>query len=97
MIDEFNEKIGHFKASGLIDFWMSKFVSMDLNNSKESLSSLSLKHLLGTFMVLIYGLTIAFIVFIIELGWSWMRKSKLIAIEKFPALKGSHDEEIKFV
>lgn len=47
---------------------MSKYVGKGEKKSKDFHSSLSIQHLEGTFLLLIYGLLLALIVFIVELN-----------------------------
>lgn len=67
LIDEINKKISQFKANGLIIFWMAKYIENDKNRSKEPPSRLNIKHLNGTFELLVCGLIIASMVFVVEL------------------------------
>ncbi|CRK87192.1 CLUMA_CG000997, isoform A [Clunio marinus] len=67
MVNEFNEKISQFKASGLINFWISKYFNEDGEIDQDMASSITLKHFSGIFTIYIYGLICSLIAFIIEL------------------------------
>jgi hypothetical protein len=69
LIDKVNEKIQLVQAAGLIDYWHSQ--AIDKKNLKADDSSgqpikLSLRHLLGSFAIWMFGLIIALIMFMAE-------------------------------
>lgn len=70
LVEKFNSKISQFKSIGLINFWMSQYTSSHELKSKTMKyvqTSLRIIHLEGVFLLLIYGLSFATIVFVIEI------------------------------
>lgn len=69
LVESINRKLSDFKASGLIEFWASDFISNRFLNMKIESSEpkkLNFEQLMGGFQVLFIGLTMAFISFIHE-------------------------------
>lgn len=67
--DAFNEKISQFKANGLINFWMSRYLNSSDVQATESRvpTSLNLDQVQGIFSLLICGTIVASVGFIVEL------------------------------
>lgn len=67
--DVFNEKISFLKSNGLIEFWASKFISsqyLHVSLRDGSPRQLNVGQLMGGFEVLFIGLSIGFVVFLLE-------------------------------
>lgn len=76
LIPEINKQIEAFKSNGLIGFWIKQYTSYKHNYRSASShpSQLKFVNLQGAFEILIYGLVIAFAIFIIELLVRIVRK-----------------------
>lgn len=68
LVDAISEKILMFQAAGLIEYWHS--LSVDKTFLKTQISkkpeTLTLNHLFGSFSLLLGGLSIAFVILLIE-------------------------------
>lgn len=73
LVDEINEKISHFKSSGLMKHWRSKYTNL-IKKRKELQTSMTLGHLSGVFELLIYGWIATSCVFVIELIFNFARR-----------------------
>lgn len=73
LVEEFNTKISQCKANGLINFWLSKYASSTAQKAVDFPSRMTVKHLQGTFEVLLYGLIGALIAFVLELNFERLR------------------------
>lgn len=69
LIPEINKQIEAFKSNGLIGLWIRQYTSYKHNDrsATSNPSQLKFENLRGAFEILIYGLVIAFVIFIIEL------------------------------
>lgn len=74
LVDEINEKISQFHASGLIKFWITKYSIEDHKTRKESPSCFTMKKLKGIFEVLLFGWFLASGVFICEILLHYFKK-----------------------
>lgn len=83
LVDDINDLTCLLKASGLFNFWMSKYMSKDQKSMKKIASSLKLIHLKGVFELLIYGLSFAFVVFIAEISFFLLRNCLNCTIQTF--------------
>jgi hypothetical protein len=72
LLDEINTKIELFKSAGLVEFWHSKFINMDLLNVKDEQHPevIKLVKIKGCFDIFLIGCFISFNVFVIELTLS---------------------------
>lgn len=66
LVDEIDDKISQFKASGFIQLWSSKYFKEGPNSNRDP-TSLSMEQLQGTFKVLSFGLLLSFVSFVFEL------------------------------
>jgi hypothetical protein len=68
MLNEMNEKIEMFKASGLTNFWSHENIDIKFLNYKEDKSPkvFTLSQFAGAFKVLLFGLSVSFVVFVVE-------------------------------
>lgn len=78
LVDDFNKRLSQFKANGLIDLWMSKYISAEKSRPQDIPSSMNLRHLQGIFEILIYGLTVSLFAFLLELFSKIFLKIKII-------------------
>lgn len=74
LVDEVNEKISQFKASGLLNLWMSKYAAVPEIKSTDTPTSLKVINLQGTFELFVYGLIIATTIFLIEVNVKFFRR-----------------------
>lgn len=82
----FNKKISIFKASALIDFWASDFISSEFLNIKirdGSPRKLNMDQLMGGFQVLFIGLSVSFVLHICEIVSKCFRLKKLQKLIEF--------------
>ena len=78
LLESINEKLNLINAAGLIDFWHSQIVNSKFLKAREEKSNkkLGLKHLNAVFYLFCLGLTVALIVFTLEvIGESKIFKS----------------------
>lgn len=69
LTDILNEKIDDLKSSGLIDYWISKYLDpnyLHLKSSMQGPKILNFRELLGAFQLCSFGLFCATISFVIE-------------------------------
>lgn len=69
LVNKIDEKIGAFKSSGLLTYWIDKYTARRfkmLKNTSATPSQLTLINLQGAFEILIYGLMISLVSLIIE-------------------------------
>lgn len=69
-IKPFDEIISSFQSAGLIEFWVSKYLDISYLNFKELTKApkkLNLKELEGGIQLLIYGYSVSFLVFLLEI------------------------------
>lgn len=67
LLDEVNDKISQFKANGVINFWISKYIDeVSSANRNVSLSPLNMQQLIGIFELLLCGWLLALVAFIVE-------------------------------
>lgn len=85
LVDEFNEKISFFKASGLINFWMSRYAGPDTMKAEDIPTKLTLLNLQGTFELFLYGIIISVTMFAGEV---------FVGIFKSWKMKGNEFDEI---
>lgn len=86
IVDEINEKIGAFKTSGIIQFYISKYADekfRKIDPTSNGPSELRVENFVGIFQVLGFGLLVSLVIFIGEL-----------AMHKF---KGRQEENRDFV
>lgn len=68
LVERFNEIFSRLRASGLITYWMSKYQSKGKSVKKTFQTSLKVKNLVGIFEMLMFGLTLSFVFFLLELS-----------------------------
>jgi hypothetical protein len=79
LIDAINEKIGIFKASGLMDYWIDNFVEkrfLHFNMSNNGPKQLNLDHFYGVFCIFLTGCSTAIFVFIMEILIIFVKNKK---------------------
>jgi hypothetical protein len=68
LTDAMNIGLELFKSAGLIDFWRSKDLEKrSSTDTEQDAKSLTMDQLLGSFMVLLFGCVLSFVVLTIEL------------------------------
>lgn len=80
LVEAFDETIGNLKAAGLIEKWISKFISLDYVNLREESSPrapspLTFNHLEGIFVFWVVASMVSSLVFMIERISSRINKS----------------------
>lgn len=70
LLDALNDKIELLKAAGLINFWQSQDIHIEILKDKSPNFARVLKftQLVGCFQLLLFGLLISFIVFLLEIA-----------------------------
>lgn len=68
LVDAISEKILNFQAAGLIEYWHSQSVDKRFLKTKISKSpeKLTFNHLFGSFILMLAGLSIGFVILLIE-------------------------------
>jgi hypothetical protein len=69
LVDEVNEKIGLIRASGLNEYFVSRYADKSFRNVKTKTSislQLKMQHFNGIFQLWIFGLTLSLLVFLFE-------------------------------
>lgn len=70
LVEAINEKIGILKAAGLVQLWMDKYIDKSYINIKPPAKGpreISINQILGGFEVVAFGLTLASLIFIVEM------------------------------
>lgn len=77
-----NEKIETIKAAGLVEFWNYQNFDRNFLNFKETQGPkvLTFDQLVGSFLVLIFGCSIGFFIFIIEVVIKQVRFLEIVVI-----------------
>lgn len=80
LVEPMNDKIGIFKAAGLVNLWMERYIDksyLKIKPQKTKARVMNIKQLFGGFQILLIGTLTASFVFIFEL------MSKLQRFDKF--------------
>lgn len=72
LLEALNEKIELIKAAGLITFWEKQYANSNMTTKIEP-RVLKLKELIGCFQILIIGYMFSFMVFVIEILFTFCR------------------------
>lgn len=69
LLSAMNKKIEDFKTAGLINFWISEDLNMEIMKKIDPTYPrvLTLAQLIGGFQLLLFGCLISFVVFIVEI------------------------------
>ena len=70
LIEAMNDKIGILKAAGLVKLWMERFIDksyIKIKQQKTNAKIMNIQQLFGGFEVLIIGVSLATLIFIVEL------------------------------
>jgi hypothetical protein len=73
LIDSINKKLSAFQSSGLVEFWIKKFMDQRFfkyKQMKQGPRRLNINHLTGVFNILFIGNTISMTIFVLELVFS---------------------------
>lgn len=76
LVDALNSKIETFNSAGLIAYWQSKVVDLNLHNQHEceiGQQKLTFQQLSGSFQLLVFGILLALAVFFCELTSHYCR------------------------
>lgn len=81
LVENFNRKLEAFEAAGLIKFWASAHTDMKYLNyysASTGPKELNLSHISGIVQMLVGGLMLATIVFLLEVFWFKVKKSRVL-------------------
>lgn len=87
LVDEINKILSKFRASGLITYWMSKYQNAGKAGKRKFQTSFKITNLVGIFEMLIFGLTLSFLSFVVELSTECFKKSFIEILRKKPSWK----------
>lgn len=83
LLPTINEKIRSIAESGLLMKWQKESLRVGLSDSSDdtnkgdgALMTLQLEHVEGAFLVVLIGLSVAFVVFLLELLTHWLISKK---------------------
>lgn len=79
LVDAISDKILNFQAAGLIEYWHAQSVDKRFLNTQVSKSpeKLTVNHLFGSFILLLGGLSIGFVILLMEVTFKVLQ-TKLI-------------------
>lgn len=81
LVESIDAKIGILKAAGLVNLWMERYIDksyIKISDGKTMAKTMSIQQLFGGFEVLIIGLSLAILIFCLEI-LSKRRKFKLLS------------------